>query len=117
VADLDSNELNNQGTASSGALWCHTFLLRWKLVDECLGEGASRCVAFGLEVRRGDLDSEIPLLVLTAVVRRFRRLFNPLKYVGRRGADSAEWADEPADNGVLSRQKPLGRTKTITVPR
>ena len=29
----------------------------------------------------------------TRVVRRFRRLFNALNYVGRRGADSTDWAD------------------------
>ena len=27
------------------------------------------------------------------VVRRFRRLFNALNYLGRRGGDSTDWAD------------------------
>ena len=46
-----------------------------------------------------------------------RRLFNTLNYVGRRGADSTDWADEPKEPNLLNGPGLTSRTKTMTLPR
>jgi hypothetical protein len=46
-----------------------------------------------------------------------RRLFNALNYVGRRGADSTDWADEPMDRSLLNGHGPISRTRAMTLPR
>ncbi len=46
--------------------------------------------------------------------RSARRLFNALNYLGRRGADSTEWADKPGEWSLLNGHGPTRRTSTIT---
>ena len=42
---------------------------------------------------RYDGSAYVDVLDRSRVVRRLRRLFNALNYLGRRGGDSAGWAD------------------------
>ncbi len=40
--------------------------------------------------------------------------FNALNYLGRRGANSTEWADKPGEWSLLNGHGPTRRTSTIT---
>jgi hypothetical protein len=67
-------------------------LLEDRLVTT-LAEAGHEPVVVDIAINLGDDRRRRSRLPRSCAVRRFRRLFNALNYLDRRGGDSTDWAD------------------------